>query len=154
MTSRKTVLVGGPARNAKRIVLAGGVFDILHFGHIHFLREAKKLGDILVVALESDANVKRLKGSSRPFHSQNQRREILESLTFVDEVIILKESMSDEDYRNLVETLKPSILAVTEGDPILEKKKAHARTVEAKVIEIPKIKVPSTTQIAKLLEIE
>lgn len=154
MTSRKTVLVGGPARNAKRIVLAGGVFDILHFGHIHFLREAKKLGDILVVALESDKNVKRLKGNSRPFHSQNQRREILESLTFVDEVIILKDEMHDVDYFELVDRVRPCTIAVTHGDPILEKKKAHARTVEAKVIEIPKIKVPSTTQIAKLLEME
>lgn len=135
-------------------VLVGGVFDILHYGHIHFLREAKKLGEVLVVALESDKNVKRLKGNSRPFHNQNQRREILESLTFVDEVIILKESMSDEDYKNLVQTTKPNILAVTAGDPILKKKKSHAKTVNAKVVEIPKIKVPSTTQIAKLLKLE
>ncbi|HKC04500.1 MAG TPA: adenylyltransferase/cytidyltransferase family protein, partial [Patescibacteria group bacterium] len=52
---KKKVLVGGPARNAKRIVLAGGVFDILHYGHIHFLKQAKKLGDYLIVAMESDA---------------------------------------------------------------------------------------------------
>jgi len=135
-------------------VLVGGVFDILHFGHIHFLREAKKLGDILVVALESDKNVKRLKGNSRPFHSQNQRREILESLTFVDEVIILKDEMKDIDYLELVETVQPLIIAVTSGDLMIEKKKGHAQKISAKVIEIPKIKVPSTTQIAKLLELE
>lgn len=135
-------------------VLVGGVFDILHYGHIHFLREAKKLGDILVVALESDKNVKRLKGDSRPFHNQTQRREILESLSFVDEVIILKDEMHDIDYFKLVDRVSPCTIAVTQGDPILEKKRAHARTVLAEIAEIPKIKVPSTTQIAKLLEIE
>lgn len=143
-----------PIKKIRRIVLAGGVFDILHFGHIHFLREAKKLGDILVVALESDKNVKRLKGDSRPFHNQIQRREILESLTFVDEVIILKDEMKDEDYLDLVDRVRPFTIAVTTGDPVLEKKQAHARTVLAKVVEIPKIKVSSTTQIAKLLELE
>ena len=135
-------------------VLVGGVFDILHYGHIHFLKESKKLGDYLVVALESDANVRRLKGKKRPFHSQNQRREMLESLRFVDEVIILGESMRDEDYRKLVENVKPSAIAVTAGDPMLNKKKAHARRVLAEVVEIPKVDVPSTTEIAKILKIE
>jgi rfaE bifunctional protein nucleotidyltransferase chain/domain len=135
-------------------VLVGGVFDILHFGHIHFLKEAKKLGDYLVVAIESDANVKKLKGQSRPFHSQDQRKEILESLNFVNEVIILSESMKDGDYRKLVENVKPKVLAVTKGDPMIDKKKDHARTVLAKVVEIDKVDAPSTTQIAKLLELE
>ena len=67
-------------------VLVGGVFDIIHYGHVHFLKNAKSLGDHLVVALESDKNVKRLKGEKRPIHNQNQRREMLESLEFVDEV--------------------------------------------------------------------
>lgn len=135
-------------------VLVGGVFDILHYGHIHFLRESKKLGNYLIVALESDVNVKKLKGNSRPFHNQNQRRETLEALSFVDEVIVLKDEMNDEDYRNLVQTIKPNIIAITAGDTILEKKKEHARTVLAELIVIPKIKVPSTTLIAKLLKLE
>ena len=135
-------------------ILVGGVFDILHYGHIHFLREAKKLGDILVVALESDKNVKRLKGDSRPFHSQAQRKEILESLSFVDEVITLKDEMKDVDYLELVKKEQPLVIAITTGDFMKEKKKGHARVVGAKVVEIPKIKVASTTQIAKLLELE
>jgi FAD synthetase len=143
-----------PIKKIKHIVLVGGVFDILHYGHVHFLREAKKLGDKLVIALESDKNVKKIKGDSRPFHNQNQRREILESLNFVDEVIILKESMSDEDYKNLALEIQPDIIAVTAGDPVLDKKQAHARTVLAEIVEIPKIQVSSTTQIAKLLELE
>lgn len=135
-------------------VLVGGCFDILHYGHIHFLKKAKSLGDYLVVALESDKNIKKLKGASRPIHDQNKRREILESLSFVDEVITLKDEMNDADYLELVNQIRPQIIAVTAGDPILEKKQAHARTVLAQVVEIPKIEIASTTQIAKLLELE
>jgi FAD synthetase len=139
---------------AKKKILVGGVFDILHYGHIHFLREAKKLGDYLIVALESDQNVKRLKGENRPFHNQNQRREILESLTYVDEVIILKDKMTDWDYLDLVLEVKPNIIAVTAGDPFLKKKKIHAGAVKAQVVEISKIETLSTTKIAKLLSME
>lgn len=135
-------------------VLAGGCFDILHFGHIHYLKNAKKLGDYLVVAIESDKNIKRLKGEKRPFHNQDQRKEILESLSFVNEVIILKDKMSDSDYEELVVSVSPHILAVTQGDPVLEKKKNHAVKVSAEVVEIPKVSVSSTSEIAKILELE
>ncbi len=150
----KKVLVGKAARNAKRIVLAGGVFDILHFGHISFLKKAKNMGDYLVVAIESDARVKKLKGQTRPFHSQQQRKEMLESLKYVDEVIILNDEMDDQDYTDLVVRVDPSFIAITEGDPVLAKKKIHAAKIGARVIEIEKINVPSTTQIAKLLKLE
>lgn len=135
-------------------VLVGGVFDILHFGHIHFLKEAKKLGDWLVVALESDQNVRRIKGPKRPIHSQKMRMDMLNSLNFVDEVILLKDKMADADYRTLVEGIHPYAIAVTKGDPLLEKKRAHAKSVGAKLAQIPKIKVASTSQIAKILGIE
>ncbi len=138
----------------KKKVLVGGVFDILHFGHLQFLKNARGLGDYLVVALESDENVRKIKGEKRPIHTQNQRREILESLKFVDEVISLPEMKSDEDYKNLVIKIKPEIIAVTAGDPILETKKAQAALIGAEVIEIPKIEVSSTSQIAKLLGLE
>lgn len=138
----------------KKIVLAGGCFDILHFGHIHYLKNAKALGDHLVVAIESDANIKKLKGEKRPFHNQNQRKEILESLSFVNEVIILKDKMSDSDYEELVLSVSPHIVAVTQGDPILEKKKNHATKINAKVVEIAKVSVSSTSEIAKILELE
>ena len=138
----------------RKIVLAGGVFDLLHYGHIHFLKEAKKLGDYLIIALESDENVKRLKGKKRPFHNQEQRKETLEALTFVDQVIVLKNEMTDRDYENLVVTVSPNIIAVTAGDKMLEKKKSHAEKVNAEVIEIPFVKTHSTTKIAKLLKLE
>jgi FAD synthetase len=152
--TRTIVLVGGPARNTRTIVLVGGCFDILHYGYIHFLKKAKSLGNYLIVAIESDKNVKRLKGSGRPIHSQKQRKEILESLKFVDKVIILKDNMADKDYFKLVGKIHPSIIAVTKGDSAFNKKKEQAKTVGAKIIEIPKIKSPSTTQIAKLLKLD
>ena len=127
-------------------VLVGGVFDILHYGHIHFLRNARKLGDHLTVILESDKRVKKLKGDSRPFHNQNQRREILESLSFVDEVIILKDEMTDNDYEDIVRKINPKIIAITQGN----KTKTHSETVGATVIEIEKIEGLSTSKILKM----
>src|SRR3990167_5163815 len=129
----------------KRKVLVGGCFDILHYGHVHFLREAKKLGDYLIVALESDFGVKKLKGKNRPFHNEKQRKEILESLKFVDEVIILKDKMANEDYEQMVTEISPHIIAVAKGS----KTKTHAHLVNAKIVKIPKAKVSSTTKIAK-----
>lgn len=135
----------------KKIVLVGGCFDIFHYGHLYFLKKAKKLGDILIVALESDENTKHLKGKKRPIHTQKQRAEMLEALTYVDKVIRLPKV---PNYQRLVFQVKPQIIAVTQGDPRLKKKKKHAKKVGAKVIIIPKIKTVSTTQIAKLLKIE
>ena len=135
-------------------ILVGGCFDFIHYGHIVFLREAKKLGDQLIVLLESDENVRKTKGESRPIHSQQQRKEMLESVTLVNEVIALPPMHSDQEYFNLVLKLKPQIIAVTEGDPILEKKRDQANRVGAKLIIIPKIHTPSTSQLAKLLGLE
>ena len=130
----------------KKIVLVGGCFDILHWGHIAFLKKAKKLGDYLVVALESDENTKKLKGPGRPIHTQRERQKMLGSLRFVDKVIALSPMKSDSDYEKLVRKVNPDIIAVTKGDT----KNTHG----VKTIIIPKIKTPSTTQIAKLLKIE
>lgn len=138
----------------KKKVLVGGCFDILHYGHIHFLKEAKKKGNYLIIALESDENTKKLKGLARPIHNQKQRREILMSLNFVNEVISLPLMESDADYKKLVSKIKPDIIAITQGDVMKNKKKEHADSIGAKLVEIKKIKVPSTTQIAKLLGLE
>jgi rfaE bifunctional protein nucleotidyltransferase chain/domain len=141
-------------KRGSKVVLVGGCFDILHYGHIHFLKKAKALGDYLVVALESDKNIRKLKGEKRPIHDQYQRREMLESLHFVDQVIILANKMKDQDYQKLVKIVNPQIIAVAAGDPIIKKKQKQAEEIDAKIVEIPKIKVPSTTQITKLLKID
>jgi rfaE bifunctional protein nucleotidyltransferase chain/domain len=140
--------------NVGKKVLVGGCFDILHYGHIHFLKEAKKKGNYLIIALESDENTKKLKGVGRPIHSQKQRREILESLSFVDEVIELPEMKSDEDYKKLVMKIKPDVIAITEGDIMKKKKEKYALEVGAKLIEIKKIPNISSTKLAKLMKLE
>lgn len=135
-------------------VLVGGCFDLLHFGHIKFLEESKKLGDYLVVALESDENVTRMKGETRPIHSQAQRKTMLESLKVVDEVISLPPLKSDAEYEALVKSVSPATIAVTQGDTMEDKKRAHASLIGAVVVVIPKIHTPSTSQLAKLLDLE
>lgn len=135
-------------------VLVGGCFDLLHYGHVRFLEEAKKLGDYLVVALESDENVRRMKGEGRPIHSQTQRKEMLEALSCIDEVIALPPMDTDADYKNLVTAVKPDVIAVTQGDPILDKKQKQADVIGARLVVIPKIPTPSTSQLAKLLGLE
>lgn len=138
----------------QKIVLVGGCFDFIHFGHIHFLKEAKNHGNYLLIALESDENVRRRKGDSRPIHTQSQRRQMLEALTIVNKVLELPTMTEDAQYFALVKKIKPHIIAVTAGDPYLEHKQKQAATVNAQVIEIPKLHTPSTTQLAKLLGLE
>src|SRR5690242_1743275 len=83
-----------------KTVLVGGCFDILHLGHITFLEKAKKMGDRLVVLLESDQKTKLLKGPKRPVHSQKDRAKVLSALRFVDFVIMLPFLKKEQDYYN------------------------------------------------------
>src|SRR5579872_1192323 len=85
-------------RKNKRIVLVGGCFDLLHIGHITFLEDAKKQGDLLIVLLESDETITALKGNKRPINSQKIRAKILTALSAVDFVILLEPHMKNEDY--------------------------------------------------------
>jgi len=89
-----------------KLVFTNGVFDILHSGHIELLKFAKRLGDKLVVGLNSDASVKRLKGPDRPVNSELDRKAVLESIKYVDEVVIFDEQKST----NIIKMLKPAIV--------------------------------------------
>ena len=135
-------------------VLVGGCFDLLHYGHVRFLEETKKLGDFLVVALESDENVRRVKGESRPIHTQQQRKEMLEALSCVNEVISLLPMNSHQEYYDLVIKVHPQIIAITEGDPLENNKREQAAKIGAQLVVIPKIPTPSTSQLSKLLGLE
>lgn len=137
----------------KQIVLVGGCFDILHLGHVRFLKAAKKYG-MVIVALESDANVVRRKGVNRPIHKQAQRAEVLAHLESVDYVILLPSFSTTEEYTQLTKTVSPDFVVVTEGDPLLDSKRKQLKKTGAKIVVIPKINTPSTTQLAKLLKIE
>ena len=91
----------------KRIVLANGGFDLFHVGHIRYLKAAKKEGDILLVALNSDASVRKLKGPGRPILAEEERLEIISSFYFVDYVIVFNE----DTVNNILRTLKPDVHA-------------------------------------------
>ena len=91
----------------KKIVLAGGVFDIIHPGHIHTLTAAKALGDVLVVAIATDKTAQKMK-KMRPLHNQKLRCELVSSLSMVDEAIVGHE----EDIFETVKEVKPDIIAL------------------------------------------
>lgn len=95
----------------KKIVFTNGCFDLLHVGHVRYLQEAKKLGDVLVVGVNSDASVKRLKGPTRPVQIEGDRAEILAALGAVDYTVIFTE----DTPAKLIEAVKPDIL-VKGGD--------------------------------------
>lgn len=141
-------------KSDKHVVLVGGCFDLIHFGHVSFLKKAKTHGNYLLIALESDENVRRMKGKSRPIHSQQQRKSMLESLSVVNEVMLLPTMTENKEYFDLVKTIKPAVIALTEGDPHLSHKKDQAESVGAQVVVIPKIHTPSTSQLSKLLGLE
>ena len=133
----------------KNIVLVGGCFDILHPAHIEFLKRAKEKGDLLVLFLESDENVKRLKGKKRPLYNQNTRAVNLSNLSVVDYVILLKTPDSPQYYYNLVNLLHPAIIAVTKGDPLIDVKIKQAEEVNGKVeIVMERDKGHSSTALA------
>ena len=93
--------------SSKKIVLAGGVFDIIHPGHIHTLTAAKALGDVLVVAIATDKTAQKMKKMS-PLHDQELRSELVSSLSMVDEAIVGHE----EDIFETVKEVKPDIIAL------------------------------------------
>ncbi len=95
----------------KKIVFTNGCFDIIHRGHIEYLKEAKKLGNVLIIGLNSDDSVKRIKGKNRPINCEEDRAEILSNLKPVDFVITFQE---DTPYE-LIKSIMPDIL-VKGGD--------------------------------------
>jgi len=91
----------------KRVVLANGCFDLLHVGHVRYLEEARALGDALLVGVNSDASVARLKGAGRPIMTAAERAEIVGALESVDAVVIFDDDTAD----GLVATLRPDVHA-------------------------------------------
>jgi|SRR3989344_8819330 len=139
-------------KQGKKIVLAGGVFDILHIGHITFLEKAKKEGDFLVVLLESDEKVKRSKGEVRPINTIDDRAILLCALKSVDFVVKLPLIESNDDYDRLIEKINPNILVSAYGDKEIEHKKRQAKKfgIELKIV-MKVLKDKSTTNLVKLL---
>jgi len=128
----------------KTLVFTNGVFDLLHVGHVRYIAAARALGDALVVAVNSDGAVRKLKGEGRPIVNEHERAEILAALRQVDFVTIF----DDESPRSLIATLLPDVL-VKGGDYRLDE--IHGREeVEAaggRVVSLPFVPGASTTNI-------
>jgi len=135
----------------KKVVFTNGCFDILHVGHIRYLKKAKSLGDILVVGLNTDRSVRQIKGEKRPIVPQDERAELLAALEFVDYVVLFDEP----DPLALIEKVKPTILAKGVDWP---KDKIVGRDVVEKaggrVVRIPLVRGASSTRvIEKIIQV-
>ncbi len=146
----KGIIAGLKARR-KRIVFTNGCFDILHVGHIQYLRKAKSLGDVLVVGLNSDRSVKVIKGEKRPIVPQEDRAEVLAALEFVDYVVFFDEP----DPFSLIEKVKPHILV--KGADWTKDKIVGRDLVEkagGRVVRIPLVPGASSTGvIEKIIQV-
>ena len=125
-----------------RVVFTNGCFDILHAGHVRYLAAARALGDVLILGLNSDASVRRLKGETRPVNSEADRAEVVGALKSVDYVVIFGEDTAED----LIAKVQPAVYAKG-GDYTLETL-PEARIVESyggEVAFIPLVKGKSTT---------
>ena len=138
------VRFGREKRNGQRVVFTNGCFDLLHPGHIQSLELARALGDALIVGLNSDASVRRLKGAGRPVIPEHERAEILASLDCVDAVVIF----SEPTPREVIARLLPDVL-VKGGDwgsdQIVGREEVEA--AGGSVISLPFVEGVSTTRL-------
>lgn len=128
----------------KRVVFTNGCFDLLHPGHVRYLREARSLGDVLVVALNSDESVRALKGEGRPILNQTERAEVLAALGAVDYVTVFEE----ETPRELIASLLPDLL-VKGGDWPIEAivGRDEVEAAGGRVLSLPYLEGASTSEI-------
>ncbi|MBU0478428.1 D-glycero-beta-D-manno-heptose 1-phosphate adenylyltransferase [bacterium] len=133
-------------KQGKKIGFTNGCFDLIHVGHVKYLRAAKKLCDILIVAINSDKSVKGLKGNKRPLFPQDERAEILSAFEFVNYIVIFDEL----DPEKTISALLPDIL-VKGGDYKIDQIIGRNTVTShgGKVITIPEVKGKSTSEIIK-----
>lgn len=137
-------LVSGLKARGCRVVLTNGCFDILHHGHVRFLAEAKGEGDVLLVAVNSDASVRRIKGEGRPIIPQQERLEVLAALSSVDYVFVF----DDDDPAKVIEQLRPDVLVKGSDWPL--ERIVGRETVEGyggRVVRVKLVEGISTSQI-------
>lgn len=131
-------------RQKKRIVFTNGCFDILHVGHVRYLQAARKLGDVLVLGLNSDTSVQALKGPTRPINSQADRAEVLSGLEAVDHIVIFDEITAER----VVAAVKPDIYA--KGGDYLAEDLPEAKIVReygGEVVLLPEVKGRSSSKM-------
>jgi D-glycero-beta-D-manno-heptose 1-phosphate adenylyltransferase len=131
-------------RQGRRVVFTNGCFDLLHPGHIRYLQEARRLGDALIVALNSDRSVRELKGEKRPILDQNERSEVMAALSCVDYVTIFDESTP----REIIVALLPDVL-VKGGDWDIDRivGRDEVEAAGGKVLSLPFVEGCSTSDV-------
>lgn len=135
--------------DGKEIVFTNGCFDIIHAGHVIYLHDAKSYGDVLVVGLNSDDSVRRLKGKNRPLNGENDRAVVMDTLKPVDYVCIFEEDTPFE----LISAIKPDVLV--KGGDYTRETIVGADIVEqngGKVIVVPLLEGRSTTSIIEKMK--
>lgn len=100
-------IVGRARRDGRTVVFANGCFDLVHVGHVRYLQHARRMGDLLIVAINADRSVRAIKGAGRPFLNEDDRAEILAALECVDYVV----TFDEPDVRGLLERLRPDVHA-------------------------------------------
>jgi D-beta-D-heptose 7-phosphate kinase/D-beta-D-heptose 1-phosphate adenosyltransferase len=130
----------------KRVVFTNGCFDILHAGHVTYLKKARNMGDVLVVALNSDSSVRAIKGRGRPINKQADRALVLSALYFVDYITVFTSSTPER----LIKALKPDVL-VKGADWRAEDIVGYdfVKSYGGKIVRIPFVKGRSTTSVIK-----
>ncbi len=143
--SKLKKIVNKLKQQKKKIVFTNGCFDIIHSGHIQILKKSKSFGDVLVVGLNTDSSVRRLKGSLRPINNQIDRAKILDSIKFVDYVVLF----SEDTPLRVIKELKPDIL-VKGGDYKLDKIVGYG--IVPKVVRVKLVNGKSTTDLIKKIK--
>jgi cytidyltransferase-like protein len=139
-------------KQGKTIIVVGGFFDILHLGHINFLKESRKYGDYLFVLLEENSKATKEKGEKRPINSQNIRAKILSGIKDVDYIVMLKNMTNNDLYDKIMIEMRPNVISTTHGDPNVCHKKRQAKLIQAKIVyAIKRIDNYSTTAYEKLI---
>ncbi len=146
------LLLNQAREQGRVVVLATGVFDVLHQEHLAFLTKAKQAGDVLVVGVESDVRVRQMKGEGRPIFNEEERWQNLTDLEIADAVFILPDTFSKpEDYRQFTHHLRPQVLAVSSHTNYLEWKQLLMAEVggEVKVVHEHNPAVSTTILLEK-----
>ncbi|MBR3604634.1 MAG: D-glycero-beta-D-manno-heptose 1-phosphate adenylyltransferase [Candidatus Gastranaerophilales bacterium] len=151
VVSKKEILniIENLKKEGKTTVFTNGCFDILHIGHVRYLKESAKCADILIIGLNSDSSVKRLKGETRPINNESDRAELLSELGFVDYVVIFEQDSPVE----LLDEIKPDIY--TKGADYTVETLPEAATVlknGGRIEFIDLVAGKSTTNVIKKIE--